>query len=102
MSQLPYKYIGKMYDAIKYVDSYKINHVEISHEYTELYHEKYYDICHYDTQIARLYPSSNVVSVFDGAYSRSDANIINSFLILFGMSERVAYSKKYGIYVKDE
>ena len=101
MSHIPMKYISEMRDAIRYVDEYEKYHTKISEGYTELSNEKYYDIEHYDTHIARLYPSSNVVTVFLGAYSASDRDIINSFLVEFGMSDRVAMSKKYGVYVKD-
>lgn len=88
MAKIPLKYCEQIKEALRYVDEYKLRNVKVYIDWTELSNERYYDICHYDTLIARLYPSSNVVCLF-GGYSASDRDIINSFIELYGLSGKV-------------
>lgn len=85
MSKLPLKYCEQIKEALRYVDEYRIRSTRVEIGWTELSKEKYYDIYHYGTLLARLYPSSNVVSIF-GGYSASDRDIVNSFIMLYGLS----------------
>ena len=104
MATLPLKYCEWIKEGLRYVDSVKKNNTEVTVSYTEISREKFYDIYHYDTLIARLYPSSNVFCLF-GGWSKSDCDIINSFLILYGISGKVRRHKgenKGELYIEDE
>ena len=100
MATLPLKYCEYILEGLRYVDSVKKYNTEVFVDYTEISNEKYYDIYHYDTFIARLYPSSNVICLF-GGWSRSDCDIINSFIILLNMSGSV-HTHKGEIYFDDD
>lgn len=89
MPTLPLKYCKTIKEALKYVDDYEIkkNHIKVKSE--AFYDEFCYQIYHYDTHIANIYPELKNVRVFDGAYSNSDRDIINSFCILYNIPHKV-------------
>lgn len=97
MATLPLKYVQKCHDALRYVDDYEVKsaHVAVYLQYTEISKEPYIDIHHYGTLIFRILPWSNLCCLFDG-YSASDRNIINSFLMVYGMDDCYKVAIKNG------
>lgn len=88
MATLPLKYVQKCYEALKYVDDYEVksSHVYVDTGITEISDEPYVDIYHYGTLIFRIYYGCSEVCLF-GGYSKSDKDIINSFLIMYGLDD---------------
>ena len=103
MSKLPLKYIEKCFDALRYVDDYEVKsaHVYVCIGFTCVSHTKYINVYHYDTLIARIFPSDCNVCIF-GGYSASDRDIINSFIILYGWDDlfKVRMRKSDGLYIQ--
>ena len=104
MATLPLKYVQKCVDALRYVDDYEVKSSRVYvrwdvDEYEDGEYEPYVKIYHYGTLIAKIYVYSTTVRI-DGAISKSDVDIINSFIILYGMENLYKARKtKDGVYL---
>ena len=99
MATLPLKYCEQIKDALRYVDDYKVRNVQVYVTWNSTVNCEVYDIYHYDTFIVCIVPKTDAVQISGDAYSASDRDIINSFLMLYGMSKRVSKNVE-GLYIR--